>query len=62
MYAADHLSAEQFVGHAKQQLIPKSQHRYHWYLTEDGRRIPDDEQLHPDRERRFNLVMELTRD
>lgn len=60
LYPGDYLPAREFVGHALRQLVPLSQHEFVWYLTENGRRIPDDENLYASRDRSFNLVMELT--
>lgn len=59
MYAHDTMSAGDFAGHAKLQLIPVSQRRFVWYLTEDGRRIEPAEMLACDRPRTFNLCMEM---
>ncbi len=60
MYAHDAMSAGDFTGHAVRQLVPESQRRYVWYLTENGHRIPPTEMLACDRPRIFNLVMEMS--
>jgi hypothetical protein len=60
LYPGDYLPAKTMVGHALRQIpVPLSQHEFVWYLTEEGRRLPEDENIYADRDRSFNLVMEL---
>ena len=60
LYRGDRLPARELVAHALRQIpVPLSQHEFVWYLTEKGRRLPDDENVYADRDRTFNLVMEM---
>ena len=54
------LTALEFVEHALRHIpVPESQRDFDWYLTENGRRIPDDENIANGGDREFRLCMEM---
>jgi hypothetical protein len=59
LYPGDFLPASDMAGHAMRQLVPLGQQEFTWYLTENGRRLSDDENVYANRDRTFNLVMEM---